>query len=116
MFAQLDGDEVVWGDGQRERVDAVILATGYRPNLAYLNGTGALAADARPLQRAGLSTTVPGLAYVGLEYQRSIASATVRGVGRDAQQVTGRLLGQRAAAERRTPRRLVGRCCPAVAR
>jgi putative flavoprotein involved in K+ transport len=120
MFSRLDGDHVVWGDGSRERVDAVILATGYRPNLGYLAGTGALDADGRPLHRAGVSSTVPGLGYVGLDYQRSIASATVRGVGRDAQHVTERLLAQRdrAAAPRgqASERFIRARCCAAVAR
>jgi putative flavoprotein involved in K+ transport len=95
MFLRLDRDHAVWSDGKREPVDAVILATGYRPNLAYLAGTGALDASGQPLHRAGVSSTVPGLGYVGLEYQRSIASATVRGVGRDAKRVTAGLVAQR---------------------
>jgi len=32
MFAGLDGDRVVWNWHERERADAVILATGYRPS------------------------------------------------------------------------------------
>ncbi|MEU8324726.1 hypothetical protein AB0C33_40745 [Nonomuraea sp. NPDC048881] len=36
MFARLDGDHAVSPDGGRERVDAVLPATGYRPNLFYL--------------------------------------------------------------------------------
>lgn len=111
MFTRLDGDDIVWTDGTREHVDAIILATGYRPHLDYLAGTGALAADDRPQQRRGLSTTVPGLGYVGLEYQRSIASATVRGVGRDAERVVGTLLGRPARAAR-----LRNVCCPVPAR
>ena len=37
------------------------------------------------------STVHPGLAYVGLEWQRCLASASLRGVGRDARHVTRRL-------------------------
>jgi putative flavoprotein involved in K+ transport len=115
LFTRLDGSDVVWQDGTRERVDALILATGYRPDLAYLQPTGALDTTGRPLHRAGLSTTVPGLAYVGLDYQRSIASATVRGVGRDADYVIERLAGKRAPSPRRgLP--MLGRCCPALTR
>ena len=33
MFIGLDGDEVVWGEDERERVDLIMLATGYRPSL-----------------------------------------------------------------------------------
>ena len=96
MFDRLDGGDVIWADGEREPVDAVILATGYRPEVSFLAGSGALDDDGLPLHRHGVSTTVPGLGYVGLEFQRSFASATVRGVGRDAEFVLGRLLTQDA--------------------
>ena len=46
----------------------------------------------RPRQCRGLSTVHPGLGFVGLEWQRSFASATLRGVGRDARYVVRRLL------------------------
>jgi putative flavoprotein involved in K+ transport len=89
--ADFDGLKVCWPDGTREVVEAVILATGYRPNLAFLAGTAALDADGRPAHRGGVSTTVAGLGYVGLEWQRSVSSATLRGVGRDAAHVLARL-------------------------
>ena len=95
MFTAIDGSQLTWADGTREHVDTLILATGYRPELSYLDGTGALTDDGLPLQKRGLSTTVPGLGYVGLEWQRSFASATLRGVGRDARYVTARLLRTR---------------------
>ncbi|GAB2883051.1 ArsO family NAD(P)H-dependent flavin-containing monooxygenase [Streptomyces deserti] len=84
MFTDLDGDAVVWADGTRERVDVLLLATGYRPNLGYLNKLGALDANGMPLHSGGISTTQPGLVYLGLEFQRSFASNTLRGVSRDA--------------------------------
>ena len=93
MFDRLDGDGVRWGDGTREHVDAIILATGYRPGLSYLTAAGALDREERPHQRRGVSTTAPGLGYVGLPHQRSIASATLRGVGPDAEHVIAALLG-----------------------
>jgi putative flavoprotein involved in K+ transport len=94
---------VRWSDGTREHVDAVILATGYRPGLDYLAVTGALDGDDRPLHRRGISTTVPGLGYVGLPHQRSIASATLRGAGPDAEHVITQL--RAAAPVVRKPRR-----------
>src|SRR5699024_10757697 len=84
MFTAIDGSQLTWPDGTREHVDTIILATGYRPELSYLDSTGALDHNVQPHQKRGLSTTVPGLGYVGLEWQRSFASATLRGVGRDA--------------------------------
>jgi putative flavoprotein involved in K+ transport len=109
MFSQLDGDHVEWADGRREPVDAIILATGYRPDLRYLDGIGALDRDGLPMHRAGVSATIPGLSYVGLEHQRSFRSATVRGVGADARHVIGRLVGERA--KRPVRERLRRRCC-----
>lgn len=91
MFTSLDADGVIWPDGRRERIDVVLLATGYRPRLGYLAGTGALDTTGQPLHRGGVSTTVPGLGYVGLEFQRSFGSNTLRGVGRDARHVTRHL-------------------------
>ena len=87
MFTALDGNQVVWSDGQREPVDAVILATGYRPSLDYLRELGALDADAAPIHVRGISSSHVGLVYLGLEYQRSFASNTLRGVSQDARAV-----------------------------
>ena len=101
LFTTLTSDGVVWADGSREEVDVLLLATGYRPNVAYLERLGALDAAGAPLHDGGVSTTVPGLGYVGLPFQRSHASATIRGVGRDAEHVLKRLLA--SAPRGRTP-------------
>ncbi|MDP9309340.1 MAG: hypothetical protein M3R24_00335 [Chloroflexota bacterium] len=91
MFRAFTSDGVLWSNGQSEAIDAVIFATGYRSNLAFLNGLGALDRFGEPLQRAGVSLTTPGLGYVGLQGQRTFASATLRGVGLDAAYVVSRL-------------------------
>ncbi len=87
VFAAIDGDGVEWADGGREHVDAIILATGYRPNVNYLSSLGALDEHGRPRHIGGISTTHPGLVYLGLEGQRSFASNTLRGVSIDAEQI-----------------------------
>ena len=92
MFTALDGDEVVWSDDERERVDAIVLATGYRPSLGYLSELGALDPGGAPLHVGGISTTHLGLVYVGLENQRSFASNTLRGVSADAAAVVAPLV------------------------
>jgi putative flavoprotein involved in K+ transport len=89
---RFDGDRVVWADGTAEPVDVVLLATGYRPDLPYLAGTGAVGEQGVPLHDGGVSTMLPGLGFVGLERQRSLASATLRGAGRDAAYVLDRVL------------------------
>jgi putative flavoprotein involved in K+ transport len=91
MFTAFDGDSVVWPDGTHEHVDAVLFATGYRPHLDYLSPLGALDGG-MPLHSGGISATYPGLVYVGLEFQRSFSSNTLRGVHRDAEHVIGPLV------------------------
>lgn len=84
MFDRLDGDRVVWSDGETEAVDAIILATGYRPSMDYLRELGALDESGSPIHVGGISATNLGLVYVGLEFQRCYASNTLRGVSEDA--------------------------------
>ncbi|MEU4711067.1 NAD(P)-binding domain-containing protein [Nocardia salmonicida] len=91
MFTRLDIDAAVWPDGTRTAVDKIVLATGYRPNLTYLEGIGALDDFGKPLHRKGISTTHRGLGYLGLEWQRSLSSASLRGVGRDARRLAEHL-------------------------
>ncbi|PZG02049.1 FAD-dependent oxidoreductase [Micromonospora deserti] len=93
MFTALTPDGVIWADGSAEPVDAVILATGYRPDLGYLAPLGALKRGV-PRHAAGVSTTHPGLGYLGLEFQRTFSSNTLRGVGRDATHVITALAAQ----------------------
>ncbi|RNB82110.1 hypothetical protein EDM59_21105 [Brevibacillus nitrificans] len=71
----------------QEQVDTVIFATGYRPNVHYLSSLHALDENGTPLHKNGMSTAVDGLFYVGLPWQRSLASATLLGGGRDAKYV-----------------------------
>ncbi|WP_129668982.1 flavin-containing monooxygenase [Phytoactinopolyspora endophytica] len=87
MFTDIDGDTVIWSDGTRERVDVLLLATGYLPSLGYLEHLGALDETGAPRHVGGISTAHPGLVYVGLEFQRSFSSNTLRGVHRDAEYV-----------------------------
>ncbi|MBC6458600.1 flavin-containing monooxygenase [Actinomadura sp. HBU206391] len=98
MFSRLEGAQVVWADGTREQADTILLATGYRPGVDYLAGlSNALDADGQPRHHGGVSPTHPGLGFVGLEWQRSFASATLRGVGADARHVLSRLRKQAQA-------------------
>ncbi|UPK73579.1 NAD(P)/FAD-dependent oxidoreductase [Nocardioidaceae bacterium SCSIO 66511] len=98
MFQRFEDDGVVWSDGTPEQVDTVILATGYRPSLGYLRDLGALDENGLPLHAGGISATHPGLVYLGLEFQRSFASNTLRGVAADAAYVVPPLVAYAAGA------------------
>lgn len=84
MFTGFDSDHLIWPDDVRERVDVVLFATGYRPALDYLTDLAPTDGAGRPRHVGGVSTIHPGLGYLGLEWQRSPSSNTLRGVGRDA--------------------------------
>lgn len=73
-------------------------ATGPLP---YLAGLGALSAGGRPRQRRGLSLTHPGLGYLGLEWQRTPSSNTLRGAGADARRVVAALARHPRGTRRR---------------
>jgi putative flavoprotein involved in K+ transport len=91
LFTRFTSAGVVWPDAPEEPIDTVIYATEYQPNLDYLAELGALDTNGQPLHQRGISTTVPGLAYVGLSNQWTYASATIRGVGPDAAYIVQRL-------------------------
>ncbi|MEO4052809.1 NAD(P)/FAD-dependent oxidoreductase [Solibacillus sp. CAU 1738] len=93
MFTSFYESGVIWPNGKKELVDTVIFATGFRPSAPYLKLLGALDEDGMPLHKAGISP-VPGIYFVGLEGQRSFASATLRGVGSDALFVVKKILKQ----------------------
>ncbi|NKY58116.1 flavin-containing monooxygenase [Nocardia flavorosea] len=84
MFTRAEGPVLHWPDGRSEEVDHVVLATGYRPALTHLSTLCPPDAAGFPPHRNGISTAHPGLAFLGLEYQRNILSGTLHGAGRDS--------------------------------
>ena len=90
MFRAFIPGGLEWMDGRCEQVDSVIFATGYGFNGGYLPDV-ALDSEGEPYQRSGVSTTLPGLYFVGLPGQRTIASGTLRAAGPDARFIIGEL-------------------------
>ncbi len=92
MFKEFHESGVIWDDGTKEDVDAVVFATGFRPNWDYLGSLGVTGDSAKNGDiRSGVSMRIPGLYFVGFSGQRSFSSATLRGVGRDAGFVATRI-------------------------
>ena len=83
-FARFTQDGVVWPDGTRSTVDAVIWCTGFRPALGYLESLGVCTADGRVAVNGTHSIQEPRLWLVGYGDWTGAASATLIGVTRTA--------------------------------
>lgn len=83
MFSGFTPSGVLWADGASEDVDSVIFATGYHLNIGFLQGLGIQPETKSPEHR--------GIYFVGLPFQRNLASATLRGAGPDAAHVVAQI-------------------------
>ncbi|HEY7525133.1 MAG TPA: NAD(P)-binding domain-containing protein [Candidatus Limnocylindrales bacterium] len=103
MVGVRDGRPVL-ADGRVLDVANVIWCTGFRPDFGWIRHPDVVDADGWPLHVRGISTTVPGLAFVGLPFLHSAASALLGGVGRDARHVVDELArGTRPVSAHLTP-------------
>ncbi|WP_066683147.1 NAD(P)/FAD-dependent oxidoreductase [Caulobacter sp. CCH9-E1] len=91
MFTSFTETGVVWADGVEERIDAVIFATGYRPNVGFTKLPGLVDGAGTLLQRDGRAIGQPGIYFVGQPGLRSFSSGVLRGVGRDAAAVAAQI-------------------------
>jgi putative flavoprotein involved in K+ transport len=82
-------DHVVFADTASAAFDAVVWATGFRPDYPWLQ-VPVLDPEGAPIQREG-ATPVPGVWFLGLPWQRNRGSALLGWVGRDAERLVGRL-------------------------
>jgi putative flavoprotein involved in K+ transport len=70
----------------------VIFTTGFRPDYAsWVRFPQAFDDEGFPIQQDGSSTTVPGLHFMGVHFQRKRKSATFLGVGEDATVLAGKI-------------------------
>jgi putative flavoprotein involved in K+ transport len=78
-----DGCNVRFQDGSERKVNAVIWATGYRPDYSWIR-LPIFDADGRLRHRRGV-TDVPGLFFLGLSWQYTRGSALIGFIKDDAQ-------------------------------
>ena len=92
------GRTVTFADGSELTVDAVIWATGYRPDYSWIDApvTGP---DGRAEHRRGV-TGVPGLYFLGLSWQHTRGSALIGFVQDDAEFIADQIA---ARAPKREP-------------
>jgi putative flavoprotein involved in K+ transport len=92
------GRTVSFADGSELEVDAVIWATGYRPDHSWIR-LPVTEADGRLRHRRGV-TDIPGLYFLGLSWQHTRGSALLGFVKDDAEFIAARI---DAGAALRTP-------------
>ncbi|HVI47050.1 MAG TPA: ArsO family NAD(P)H-dependent flavin-containing monooxygenase [Chitinophaga sp.] len=90
-FDHFTEEGIAWSNGQRERTDAVIFCTGFRPVLHHLHPLGITSPDGRIATQGTRATAIDGLWLVGYGSWTGFASATLIGVGRTARQTVEEL-------------------------
>ncbi|MDL9978097.1 flavin-containing monooxygenase [Microbacterium sp. ASV49] len=89
----------VLDDGEPVDAATVIWCTGSLPRLDWVDIPAAFDSHGWPSHERGMATAVPGLAFMGLPFQYSVASPTLMGMGRDAEYVVEHLFaGDRVSA------------------
>ncbi len=76
--------------GGRVEVDRIVWATGFRRDLGWVPGL-TLDDHGEPAHREGLSTDLPGVAFLGLACMRTRRSGFLRGLVADGRSVVGAL-------------------------
>lgn len=102
----VDGSLIRFADGQTMGTEdlTVIWCTGFQGDYDFLSGDGELL-DQRgvPRHTRGVADGAPGLFFVGLRYQHTVASHDIYGVARDAEfvaeKVHAALLGREGQIE-----------------
>jgi len=95
------GRGVRFEDGSEVEVDAVIWATGYRPDFSWID-LPIFDSDGRLRHRRGV-TDVSGLNFLGLRWQHTRGSALIGGVKEDAECIAGRTAPLQDAKKRTEP-------------
>jgi putative flavoprotein involved in K+ transport len=70
--------------GEKIAPSAILWCTGFRPDYSWIDLPGAIAANGYPATTRGVSSAYPGLYFAGSQFQYSLTSTWMGGVGRDA--------------------------------
>jgi putative flavoprotein involved in K+ transport len=90
-LAGANGRRVAFADGQTAEIDAVLWATGYRDETAWVAIPEAADERGAFTEQRGVSP-VPGLFFIGRSWQTARGSALITGVGHDAVEIAGQVL------------------------
>jgi putative flavoprotein involved in K+ transport len=93
----VSGRTVRFADDEELEVNAVVWATGYRPDYSWVEPS-VLDPDGRVRHRRGV-TDVPGLYFLGLTWQHTRGSALLGWVKDDAEFIAGEIVRRRQTGE-----------------
>jgi len=102
---ECDAGRPVLADGRVVDVATVLWCTGFGLDFSWVR-LPIFAPDGYPMHDRGRVPSEPGLYFVGLPFQRSLASNTLAGVGRDAALVAGWILDALRRSTGAKPREL----------
>jgi putative flavoprotein involved in K+ transport len=83
--AGVEAGHPVADDGAPIEAATIVWCTGSRPDFGWIDIDGVLDATGIPVEARGVASGCPGVAFVGLDFQYSVASATLVGMDRDAE-------------------------------
>jgi putative flavoprotein involved in K+ transport len=81
--------------GEKIEVSAVLWCTGFRPDYSWMDLPGAIAANGYPAADRGVSSKYPGLYFAGSQFQYSLTSTWLGGVGRDSRYIVNHMHANR---------------------
>jgi len=87
----LDGTQVVFEGGERVTVSTLLWSTGFCRDYSWIEIPGVIGEQGEVRHQRGVSP-IPGLYFLGLPWQSCRTSALLGGVGRDARELTEKLL------------------------
>lgn len=97
-----DAGRPVTVDGAVIDAATVVWCTGSRPDLGWIDIDGVVDDAGHPIEQRGLASGCPGLGFVGMPFQHSVASETLMGMDRDGEYIVGALAGASVGAAQLT--------------
>jgi putative flavoprotein involved in K+ transport len=83
----------IFDDGSEQEIDAIVWATGYRPDFSWIDVPGVKDESGGIVHRRGV-TEAPGLFFIGLTWQYTRGSALIGFVKDDAAFIAGRVVSE----------------------
>ncbi len=107
-FKDCNDGSIVFADGSELATEdlTIIWCTGFRPDYEFIDvpdRAKAFTPSGHPINNRGVVDAVPGLFFVGLRYQHTVASHDIYGVANDAHYIAGTIERHLSEAEQCVP-------------